>query len=103
MSEKEKEQKPNVKDYRKQQLFKMYPDGIKEERHNWMIPKNATNELLQLIAYNPKEKELVPIGDVEIGSDGFFEMMFHFEGRIIKIDRKKNEEKVVFVATPPLK
>ena len=89
----------NIRDYRTKKIFKGNVD------FNPFIPKGVINEILELQALSPKGSPRC-IGDVEIGDDGFIEIMFILPANIrkdksnltvVKLKRLPNE-KEAFIA-----
>lgn len=89
------EKKPNMKDMRTGQILKLYPDGLKSERVHPFIPKKVENVLMDIVSKGNV------IGDCEIGSDGFIEIMFTFKAsggitRIAKLKRLPEDNNMTF-------
>lgn len=82
----------NTIDYRKKDLFKG-AIGIEDRP---FIPKGVTNTLMDLVVAAPNGD--IAIGDVEIGTDGFVEIMFMKNAAFFKIKRLPGDEKVYFGA-----
>ena len=78
-----------IKDFRTKQVLKQYEDGIKDKEDALCVPKDGNNELMDL------EYKGEIIGDVEIGSDGFLEIMFILDGKIFKLKRLPDNKSVV--------
>lgn len=89
---KENDTKINIMDLRTEASFKGIPFG---KAHNPIIPKGEQNELMNLQVHNGKD-DWVACGDVEIGTDGFLEIMFILNNQIVKIKRFPDKDAFIF-------
>lgn len=96
-----KKETPNVTDYRKKQIFKIRVTrtaDVEKEWHNYMIPEGVKNKIYPIKTRVEGEKELVDVGDFEIGDDGFIEIMFAVDGHFIKLKKYPDEEFVSVIS-----
>ncbi len=81
--------KGKIKDLRTKQILKLYRDGIKDRQPAMFVPDGVVNELMDL------DYAGEVVGDVEIGSVGFIEIMFLVEGiGFVKLKRLPDEKNV---------
>jgi hypothetical protein len=91
------EKKANLKDTRTKQMLKIFTDGIQEERTAPFIPDGVKNELMDV-----KGSALGNVmGDCEIGSDGFIEIMFVVQSgngvkHVVKLKRLPDEKSMTY-------